>query len=169
MKIALVVLGAIVLLVVVVVAIGAMLPKGHVATRSARYSASADRLFGLIAGPQDWRPDMLLSDEFAEGGRTFVRETMRDKETITYELLNRDKPRSVERRIATENLPYSGTWTIVLEPSDSGTVVRITERGEVSNPVFRFVSRFILGHTQTMDAYLRALGKSTGQDVEPVS
>jgi hypothetical protein len=169
MKIALVVAGALVLLVILVVAIGAMLPKEHVVTRSARYAASAERLFVLIAGPQNWRPDVVSSEEFAEGGRTFVRETTRDKETITYELLNRDEPRSIERRIATENLPYSGSWTVILEPSSQGTTVSITERGEVSNPVFRFVSRFVLGQTQTIDTYLRALGMATGQEVEPVS
>ena len=38
--------------------------------------------------------------------------------------------------------------------------------GEIYNPVFRFMSRFVLGQTRTMGAYLRALGKATGQDVE---
>jgi hypothetical protein len=32
--------------------------------------------------------------------------------------------------------------------------------------LFRFVSRFLLGPTQSIDAYLRALGKATGQAVE---
>jgi hypothetical protein len=45
-------------------------------------------------------------------------------------------------------------------------IVQITEDGEVYNPVFRFVSRFILGHTRTMDFYLRALGNATGQGIE---
>jgi hypothetical protein len=44
--------------------------------------------------------------------------------------------------------------------------VRITEDGEVYNPIFRFMSRFVFGHTHTMDAYLRALGKATGQEVK---
>ncbi len=95
-----------------------------------------------------------------------MRETTRNGETITYELLDRMPPRSVKRRIATENLPYSGTWTYSLQARDGMTIVQITEDGQVYNPVFRFVSRFILGHTRTMDAYLRALGKATGQEVE---
>jgi hypothetical protein len=73
--------------------------------------------------------------------------------------------KSLERRIATENLPYSGTWTFSPEPLDETTAVRVTEDGQVSNPVFRFMPGFFLGHTQTMDAYLRALGKATGEDV----
>ena len=31
---------------------------------------------------------------------------------------------------------------------------RITENGEVYNPLFRFVSRFVMGHTRTIDTYL---------------
>lgn len=68
--------------------------------------------------------------------------------------------------INTANLPYSGSWTYLLERSGGGTVVRITEDGEVYNPVFRFMSRFVLGQTRTMDAYLRALGNAIGQSVQ---
>ena len=46
------------------------------------------------------------------------------------------------------------------------TIVRITEDGQVYNPVFRFMSRFVFGHARTMDAYLRALGRAAGQEVE---
>ena len=45
--------------------------------------------------------------------------------------------------------------------------VTITERGWVSNPIFRFVSRFVMGHTSTLDAYLRALGKHFGSEPTP--
>jgi len=44
--------------------------------------------------------------------------------------------------------------------------VRITENGQVYNPVIRLMSRFVLGHTRTMDIYPYALGKATGQEVE---
>jgi hypothetical protein len=156
-----------VLLAISVVVIGSLLPKQHVVSRSASYRVPPERLFSLIAGPQDWRPDILHCEALpAVDGREWTRETTRNGETITYELLDRVAPRSVKRRIATENLPYSGTWTYSLEANDGITIVRITEDGQVYNPVFRFVSRFILGHTRTMDAYLSALGKATGQEVE---
>jgi hypothetical protein len=44
------------------------------------------------------------------------------------------------------------------------TRVRITEDGEVYNPIFRFVSRVVMGHTAMLDSYLRALGKAVGQE-----
>jgi polyketide cyclase/dehydrase/lipid transport protein len=166
-RILLIVVAGIVLLVLAVVVIGSLLPKRHVVSRSASYLASPEHLFSLIAGPQNWRPDVLNYEAVpGVGGREFMRETTRDGETITYELLDRTPPRSLKRRIATENLPYAGTWTYSLQPNGEITTVRITEDGQVYNPVFRFISRFVLGHTRTMDAYLRALGKATGQEVE---
>ena len=159
--------GVLMLLIFGVVAIGASLPKRHVATRNASYRAKPEQLFALIAGSQSWRSDVVKSETVTgANGRELMRETGRGGTTITYEVSDCNPPTSLTRRIATENLPYSGSWTYSLEPSGSGTLVRITEDGEVYNPVFRFVSRFVIGHTRTMDAYLRALGKATGQEVE---
>jgi hypothetical protein len=44
-------------------------------------------------------------------------------------------------------------------PTATGSRVTITERGEIYNPIFRFVARFFLGYTATMDAALQALSK----------
>jgi Polyketide cyclase / dehydrase and lipid transport len=166
-RILLIVVAGIVLLVLTVVVIGSILPKRHVASSSASYRATPERLFSLITGPQDWRPDVLRCEAVPSAdGRELMRETTRNGRTITYELLDRMPPWSVKRRISTENLPYSGTWTYSLRANDGMTTVQITEDGQVYNPVFRFVSRFVLGQTRTMDAYLRALGKATGQEIE---
>jgi hypothetical protein len=167
MRILLVLVAGVVLLVISVIVIGSLLPKRHVVSRGASYRATPEHLFALIAGPQDWRPDVQRCEAVPSvDGRELMRETTRNGETITYELLDRMPPKSVKRRIATENLPYSGAWTYSLQAHDGMTVVQITEDGQVYNPVFRFVSRFVLGHTRTMDIYLRALGKATGQEVE---
>jgi hypothetical protein len=163
MKILLIVVSAVVVVVAAMVVIGLLLPKGHVASRSASFRATPEKLFVLIAGAQNWRPDVVRYEPAGDG---FVRETTKNGETITYQLLDQVPPTSMTRRIATENLPYSGTWTFSLQAHNGITDVRITERGEVYNPVFRFVSRFILGHTYTMDAYLNALGKAVGEEVE---
>jgi hypothetical protein len=94
-----------------------------------------------------------------------MRETTRNGESVLYEVRDRVPPTSIKRRIASKNLPYAGTWTYSLHPEGENTIVQITEDGEVYNPIFRFVSRFIIGQTHSLDAYLRALGKATGQDI----
>jgi hypothetical protein len=167
MKILLIAIAVAVILIAGIVVIGLLLPKRHVVSRSASYRATPDGLFTLIAGPQNWRPDVRGYEPVADpNGHDLVRETTKDGETITYELLDRVPPRSIKRRIATPNLPYAGTWTFSLEPKGETTLVRITEDGEVYNPLFRFVSRFILGQTGTIDRYLQALATATGQQIE---
>jgi hypothetical protein len=37
----------------------------------------------------------------------------------------------------------------------------VGENGEIYNPFFRFVSRYIVGHHRTIDGYLRALRAET--------
>jgi hypothetical protein len=166
MKIALSVVGVVVLLVVTVVVIGALLPKRHVVTRTALFKASPEKLFALIAGNQDWRPDVKACELITDGGKQFQRETSTHGEMILYELEGSRPPLAIQRRIATENLPYGGSWRFVLDPENGATRVRITEDGEVYNPLFRFVSRFVMGQTATLDAYLKAMGKAVGESVQ---
>jgi hypothetical protein len=167
MKVVLIIVGMLALLILCVVVIGCLLPKRHVAARSAVFKTSPERLFTLIAGSQDWRPNVKSCELLVQDGKQFQRETSKHNETILYELQNSRPPLSIDRRIATENLPYGGTWGFVLTPEYGGTRVRITEDGEVYNPIFRFVSRFILGQTATQDAYLKAMGSATGEEVRP--
>jgi hypothetical protein len=82
---------------------------------------------------------------------------------MTYEILACNFPKSLTRRILDKNLPFDGSWTYTLEPAANGTTVRITEDANIYNPVFRIMSRFVLGYTGTMDKYLEALGPATGQ------
>lgn len=167
MKLLLILAGCVILLILGVVAIGGILPKRHILSRCASYRATPEELFSLIAGPQNWRPDIIHSEVVAgAGGREILRETSRKGETTIYEVVDSNPPKSITRRIALQNLPYSGSWSYSLQPTAGGTIVRITEDGEIYNPVFRFMSRFILGQTSTMDAYLRALGSATGQNIE---
>jgi hypothetical protein len=167
MKIVLIVVGVLALLVAGVAVTGAMLPKRHVATRSATFEANPEKLFALIAGNQDWRPDVKSCELITgDGGKQFQRETSRHGQTILYELQGSGPPLAIQRRIATQNLPYGGTWTFSLVPANGETLVRITEDGEVYNPIFRFVSKFVMGQTATQDAYLKAMGKAVGEDVQ---
>ena len=59
------------------------------------------------------------------------------------------------------------THSVELNPAPDGTAVVITERGEVSNPLFRFMSRYVMGQTGTILADLRAMGTHFGADVTP--
>ena len=156
--------AAIIGLVLIVVLIGLMLPRAHRATRVARFAQPPAAIFAAITGPQDWRG----VDKFdlpPDGGPRRWREQS-GRRSITFEEAASDPPRLYRSRIADKNLPFSGTWTWEITPTENGCTCRITEDGEVSNPIFRFVSRFVIGQTRTIDAYLNALGKKFGQPVK---
>ena len=166
------VLGAVVLLMIVVVAVGYSLPVKHTARRSATIGAADTTVWAAItdAGAfPSWRTKVESVEMLpAVEGRRAWREKGSDG-AVTYEVIRAEPPRRLVTRIADRDLPFGGEWEYELAPDGDGTRVTITERGEVYNPVFRFVSRFVMGHTATIDDYLRSLGRKFGQELEPTS
>ena len=171
MKWALIAVGVVAALVVIVVLIGAMLPRDHVASVSAEIAAPPEAVWSAIMQPEafpSWRGDvrkveMLTSTANGPSWREHTRNG-----TLTMGIERSEPPRRVVTRILDENLPYGGVWEYEIAPDGSNrSRVTITERGWVSNPLFRFVSRFVMGQTSTMEAYLRALGKRFGAEPTP--
>ena len=164
------IVGILAAVVLLVVAIGYALPKSHVASVSARYAAPPEALWASLtdvsAFPR-WRKDLTRVELLPEeNGQRGWREHSKN-DVITYRVVASDPPRRLVTRIADETLPFGGTWTYELAPADGGTRLTITERGEVYNPIFRFVSRFVLGYTGTMTEVLRAIGAKHGETVTP--
>lgn len=159
-----------VLLVAVVAAIGMMLPQAHVAARQVRFTQAPERVFAVIsdfAQTPTWRTDVTRVEMLPpQDGHTMFREHGQDP--VTYRVEAIEPPRRLVVRIADTNLPYGGAWIYEVTPTgEGGAQVTITERGEVYNPIFRFVSRFVMSHHATIDAYLGALGKKLGEPVTP--
>ena len=152
--------------VAAVVGIGAMLPKAHVATRRARYKQPAEAIWAAITGAQDWRSDISGYEVLAErDGHRVWRERDKHGQGILFEEVKAEPPHHLEVRIADPSLPFGGGWTYEITQVDGGSYLRVTENGEVYNPIFRFVSRFVMGHAATLEQYLTALGKKFGEQV----
>ena len=164
MKFLLIVVAILVISIIAVVAVGAMLPQRHTATRTAKLKATPEQVFALISGPQDWRTDLKSYSFFEENGRRKVREIDKHGQTIHYEIVQLQPPTLLKRTIADKNLPFGGSWTWSIQSQSTGCSVTITEDGEVYNPVFRFVSKFVMGHTRTMDNYLAMLSNALQED-----
>ncbi|HVG90391.1 MAG TPA: SRPBCC family protein, partial [Alphaproteobacteria bacterium] len=123
----------------------------------------ADVVGSLISGPPTWRPDVTSYQELPphEGHRMW-RETDKHGQTITFEAMESVPPRRLVTQIADNKLPFGGTWIYEIVPAGDSCTLTITENGEVYNPLFRFVSRFIIGQTATIDRYLGALKAKLG-------
>ncbi len=154
-------LGALAVLVVAVLVTGWLLPERHVASGRAAFSAAPAEVWQAVSDYRtqgEWRDDVVAVEVVpGANGRTLVREVDADGETLTYAIVESEPPRRLVRRIADESLPFGGTWTFEIEALDTGSRLTITEHGEVYNPVFRFVSRFVLGHTASIEHYLAQL------------
>lgn len=169
MKWLLIVVGVMAALVGGVVLIGMTLPQNHTASRSVHLSGSPDTVWNLITDVERypaWRKDVTSVDSVTQGPVLTWRETT-GGDRITYEATTSERPTHFVARIADKGLPFGGTWDYRLEPDGTGTVLTITENGEVYNPLFRFVSRYLMGHTGTIDRYLAALASRTGDKYVP--
>ena len=155
--------GCVVGMVALMALIGAMLPKGHRATRSARFRQTPDALYRTIAGPSTWRSDVKATGTLPDG-RWWEQDGHNNK--VTFELVEDRPPTRRVTRIADKSLPFGGTWTVEVEPQSEGSTVRITEDGEVYHVIFRFMARFVFGYTGTIETYLRDLGRTFGETVQ---
>jgi uncharacterized protein YndB with AHSA1/START domain len=163
-----VVVGVLVVAVVVVLAIGARLPAGHTAARRVRLPVDRQRVWDTltdVTAYPSWRP-RISRVELLDDDPPRWREHGRDGK-ITFAVAESTAPGRLVSEITDLDLPFGGSWTYELEPDGDGCVVTVTEHGEVRNLVFRFMSRYVFGHTATIDAYLTALGVRFGHPVSP--
>ena len=153
-------LGALAVFVTAVAVVGLLLPRDHVETRSATLAASPEPVFAAIAdvgGYAAWRRSLSAVEVLppVDGRARWIEVSGGDR--IAMEQIERSAPRRLVTRIADPDLPFGGTWTFELAPVGSGTRLTITERGEIRNPIFRAVARFVFGYGATMETYLHEL------------
>ena len=162
MKWILIVVGVIVVVIAIVVAIGYSLPVAHTAQRSVTVRAAPGEVWSAItdvAAYPSWRTDLTAVEQLPPVNGLPAWREIQKGDRITYNITRSTPPTSMVSRIADKGLPFGGEWEYELVPDGTGTRITITERGEVYNPVFRFVSRFVMGHTATIDGYLAALAR----------
>ena len=165
--------GILVGLVVLIAIVGAMLPRNHVASVTATIPAPPDAVWAAVTNVEafpTWRGDLLRVEMASKQSTTTTwwEHSRHGKVAMAIELA--EPPHRLIVRIADKDLPFGGGWEYVIAPDAADAThsrVTITERGYVSNPIFRFVSRFVMGHYASLDSYLRALGKKFGGDVIP--
>jgi hypothetical protein len=154
------ILGVLVALLLLLIAIGYALPIGHVATGETRLGAAPEHVFSVLRDVEKfpaWRSDVKSVAVLAT--TPVLRWRERGDNDITFEMETVEPPRKMVTRIADETFPFGGSWTYELSPQDGGTRLVITENGEVYNPLFRVMSRFVFGHTATIDRFLTDLGR----------
>ena len=147
---------------ILVVIIGYSLPKAHSVTRTATVALAPDALYALLADVDrypSWRPGVKSLERHPdyEGKPAWTEEASGMKIPLRFERMER--PSLLVTRITDPSLAFGGTWTYRIAAAPGGSTLTITEDGEVYNPIFRFMSRFVFGHTATLDEFLKDLGR----------
>lgn len=166
MRIALIVAGVLAAIVILVVAIGFALPVSHKAVGEARFRQPPAKVFAAITDVNafpSWRSSVKTLETLPDSaGKRRFREIGSDG-AILFQIERSVPDKQLVTRIADPSLPFGGSWTYDLIPDGDATILRIAEDGEVYNPILRFVSRFVMGHTSTIDRYLQDLARHLGE------
>jgi uncharacterized protein YndB with AHSA1/START domain len=158
-------LGGLAAVAALVTLIGTMLPSGHVASRSLVLKQPPESVWAVVtdyAGQPSWRKDITKVERVSEGpgGETWREE---GSEPLLLQTTESVRPTRLVRTIADPTLPFGGRWVYAFEATASGgTRLTVTEEGEVYNPIFRVVSRF-MDPAATIMQYLTNLAARFGE------
>jgi len=136
--IAFVVVGLIAL-IAAIAGVGSMLPRSH----------KASRMLRVKRPPADVWPMMMQVTQASD---------------VPVDVLDSQPPHRLVTRVTEKEKNFGGTWTIDLTPVDGGSTVSIVEDGWVANPIFRFISRVVIGHHATMDGVLKKVAAGLNEE-----
>jgi len=168
MKWVLIAIGVLSSLIVLPVFVGSLLPMAHTATVEATVEAPLGSVWTAITDIDDyarWRPDVERTDDTETDPLRWTE--VGGSGRLPMEVVDQRPEYYLVVRIVDDGLPFGGTWTYELYEHPDGTQLRITEDGQVRNPAYRFVSRFMIGHEATLRSFLGNLTADLGGSVHP--
>lgn len=159
--------GLLVMLILVVLVGGLLLPEEHYASRTLVTKQSPQAIWDAIndhANEPKWRSDIESVTSLGErNGKPVWQENYKDGNKVALITTESNPPTRMVRELTDLEGPFSGRWEIDIQPTATGSNVKITEIGKVSNPIFRFVSKYVIGHTTFMERYLEGLAARFGE------
>lgn len=160
MKLLLIIIGIIVCLIIIVIIIGYLLPVKHKSSVQVLIDAAPEKVWQRLINFKDypeWRMD--LKNVEVKSNTEWV-ETNSNNDKLPLKILTNKPLQTLITQFNATDLPYGGSWEFNLTPEGDNTMVSITENGEVYNPIFRFVSKFIMGHATSQKKYADYLKQS---------
>jgi len=155
-------------ILILIALIGWLLPKEHTVTREGRFHQPPEAVWKAITdidAMPSWRQGLKSVKRLPDqnGLPSWVETT--DSGKLPFETVLSQPPSKLVVRIADPKLPFGGTWTYEITATSSGSILRIREDGEIYNPLFRFLSRFVFGYSGTIETYLKSLTKKFAEPV----
>ena len=171
MKWVLIVFGGLVCLIALMALIGAFVSRDHRATSTVTLRQPRDSVWKVVrdlGNITTWWPAMEKAERLPDrDGHEVWRQKMSGFDVPIIVMESAPPRRLVTQIDPTARGAFGGTWTYELASEGTGTRISVTEAGWISNPIFRFMSRFLFGYYGSLDKYLKALGSRFGETVHP--
>ncbi|PJZ26730.1 hypothetical protein CH352_04075 [Leptospira hartskeerlii] len=148
--------------IVLLVLSGYLLPKDHVASVEKDFSSSPESIYKIVRNVReykDWRSGLKSVNVESD---TIWTESDSHGNNIRFGIIEERSPNYLRTKILSEDLPFGGGWEFEISQNGPNTKLKITEKGFVTNPLFRVLSKFVFGHDATMRTYLEDLSKKLG-------
>ncbi len=166
-RLLLIVAAVVVVLILLVLVLGFMLPAEHRASRTLVTKQQPQVIWDTIndhPNEANWRADLASVTSLGQrNGKPVWQENYKDGNQLTLMTTEFTPPTRIVRELTDLDGPFSGRWEIDIAPTPEGAKVKITEIGKVSNPFFRFISKYVIGHTTFMERYLVGLAGKFGE------
>jgi uncharacterized protein YndB with AHSA1/START domain len=176
MKIALFILvGLVALLALAALAFyvaGSRLPREHRSVVTATFAANRGAVWAAItdytAMPAWWPAVKSVRTEKLPDGTELTWNKDAHGEEIPFRTIESRVNEKLVRVIATDALPFGGTWTFALaDAPGGGTQLALTEDGVITPPIFRAVATWFIGLDATQKDFVANLEKHLAKKSAP--
>lgn len=144
---------AFVFIIAVMYGIGRSMPVEHTVSLVRNFKASPETVYTLIKNFKEY-PEWRKNISIEPTSDTSWRELDAHGDKMTYAFIQDKKNSLIESKIMDEDKPFGGSWVFVIHATKEGSELMITENGKVYPPLFRFLVKYVFGHTSTMKSYL---------------
>jgi uncharacterized protein YndB with AHSA1/START domain len=164
-----IVAAALAALVAAALVVGMTRPAGHTASTRATYAQPPDVVWATLTDFErwaEWNPEVRTVEPLPDRNGHRALNVIGSWGEAPTELTVIEPPARLETSMDAGD--FRGRWRYELEPAaEGGTVLTVTEEGEVLNPLFRALMIFHDNYA-TMTAFHHALARRLGGTVEPV-
>lgn len=147
-----------------VYSIGLLLPRQQTAIASVRVEAEPEAVWDYVINSSAlsaWPADSRYAQSAPEAGSAASRKRPVDGQTAI-RVRKLVEPELLVVTFDNDQHPFIGTRTVEIHPVFGGTLLTITERGKITDPFYRFLSRVMFKDASGLHDYAaraqRALG-----------
>jgi hypothetical protein len=151
-------LGILIALVAIIYLIGSLMNVKHVATIEREFKkVDVAAILAAITNYKEYASWRSGIKELTVDSLNHWTEKNSHGDKVSYRLEVIDEKGKLITRILNKDLDYGGFWEFTITPVDDGCSMKIVENGEVYNPLFRFMAKYIFGHETTLKNYMNDL------------